>query len=276
MNVAQISPQVFTFTRQYEIFPMTAALILGRDLSVVFDTLLGPPDMVPVREILRQRAAGKPVVVVNSHHHWDHVWGNCAFPESAIVTHRRCLEKLLVDGEATLKEYQEKDHELESVRLAYPNVTFDESLTLHAGDLTVELIWTPGHTEDSIVAHVPELGLLLAGDMAEYPAPYLYVPGGTGQYIKQLQRLASLEVRQVVPSHGPVSGPELLVANANYFRRVCERVSWARSRGATREAMLEKTPFRECLDRWIELENNDYEEVHRHNLDRVWRDLEGS
>lgn len=275
MNVAQISPQVFTFTRGYEKFPMTAALILGRDLSVVFDTLLGPADMEPVLEIIRKQAPAKPVVVINSHYHWDHVWGNSAFPGSAIVAHRRCLDRLLADGELTLREYQEKDPKFQAVRLLFPNLTFDESLTLHAGDLTVELMWTPGHTEDSVVAHVPELGLLLAGDMAEYPTPFLYVPGGTGQYIKQLERLASLDLRRVILSHGPVTGPELLTANANYFRRILERVAGAKARGAAREVIL-AIPFRECLDRWIDPEDSGYEEVHRHNLDRVLRDLEAS
>lgn len=59
---------------------VTSWLVAGRDRAVLLDTGLGIAPIRPVAEA----AAGLPVTVVNTHHHFDHVGGNGEFDDVAV------------------------------------------------------------------------------------------------------------------------------------------------------------------------------------------------
>lgn len=201
-----------------------AALLLGRRRSVVVDTLTSPEDMAPLLAIATQH--GRPIVVVNTHADWDHVWGNAAFPGATIVGHQLCRARLLGDAErATLaQKRQEQPHRYAQVLLNPPDVTFATAMTLDLGGLTLELHHLPGHTEDCLVAYVPEQRLLLAGDCAEDPLPLLN-SGPLDGWIHDLRAWAARDVDTVVPSHGAISDPALLRENAAYLERLLDNTA---------------------------------------------------
>lgn len=51
------------------------------DRTVVFDTFLSPDAAQELRKFAEEAAGRKVSYVVNSHSHFDHVLGNCAFDE---------------------------------------------------------------------------------------------------------------------------------------------------------------------------------------------------
>jgi len=193
-----------------------AALLVGSKTAVVIDTLARPEDMAPFLALIDE--FGLPCTVVDTHADWDHAWGNCAFPKSAIVGHTDCFKRLRSrEARETLaRKRRERPGFYSSVRLAPPTATFDTQMTIDAGGFDVELHHLPGHTSDSIVAYVPANGLLIAGDCVEDPFPLLE-SGPLDGWIAGLRSWAQRDVRTVVPAHGPISGPELLVANADYL-----------------------------------------------------------
>jgi glyoxylase-like metal-dependent hydrolase (beta-lactamase superfamily II) len=195
-----------------------STVLLGERYTVVFDTLYSPRDMAPVSELADRRR--RPVLVVNSHADYDHVWGNGAFPLASIVGHEACRERFLDDGDvaATLRRLlPESPEEYSLVVLRPPDVTFSERLAIDAGGFSIVLHHLPGHKRDCIVAHVPEHGLLLGGDTIEDPIPLLD-DGPLGAWSAALRAWAArTDVHTVIPSHGPVSGTELLVRNADYL-----------------------------------------------------------
>jgi glyoxylase-like metal-dependent hydrolase (beta-lactamase superfamily II) len=193
-----------------------AAVVFGELCSVVVDTLICPEDMAPVRDLLAER--GLPVIVINTHADWDHTWGNSAFPDVPIIAHRLCRAAMLTEGVATLAQKREEEPErFASVTIVPPTVTFSEFMDIDLGGLTLSLHALPGHTADEIVVHLPELGVLLAGDAAEWPIPTT-ATGPLRPWAEALRAWAARDdVQTVVPSHGPVADAQLLLDNATYL-----------------------------------------------------------
>jgi glyoxylase-like metal-dependent hydrolase (beta-lactamase superfamily II) len=170
----------------------------------------------------------KPVrTVINTHHHWDHTFGNAAFPGAEIVGHRFCAPDMLRDygdpgarkrvfaGNAgstrdpSLKTYIESVGEASadsSFRLVPPTRLADERDTLAVGDLTFILYHTPGiHTRSNLTIFIPELGVVFGRwEFAEREKMKLE-PGADPAVIERVLkdiRATGKPVRFLIPGHG--------------------------------------------------------------------------
>ncbi len=238
------------------------------------DTLLGGDDMATVKNLLTERGEDRPLIVVNTHSHWDHVWGNMAFPGTLILAHRLCRETMERDAAAELARYHPQIEGLSPVEIVYPNILLSGTTVL-SSDITVEIHHTPGHTPDSMAVFLPEENLLIAGDTVEYPFPMAEWAGHIADYQAQLEHLSGWRVRRVIPGHGPASaGPELLRANVNYLLRLREQAAEAARRGLPLEEANDEIPLRSCLEDWIDLDGWGYEDLHlenvKHALNEAW------
>ena len=163
----QLAPSVWAHVIEAEGFPTLTAVVLTARRAVVVDTLTGPDEMAPVLEFLAAEAGDRRRLVVNTHHHWDHVFGNAAFAGVDIVAQRACPR--LIQAELQGGDESRRLSPPEGVPL--PTITFGDRLTYADADQTVHLIHTPGHSEDSLVVFLTESRLLLGGDTVEWPLP---------------------------------------------------------------------------------------------------------
>jgi glyoxylase-like metal-dependent hydrolase (beta-lactamase superfamily II) len=79
---------------------------------------------------------------------------------------------------------------------------------------------------------IPELRLLLAGDAAERPFPYVGDPDGLPMLRRSLRALAALAPATVIPCHGGPTNAELLARNLAYFDELERRARAALADGA--------------------------------------------
>lgn len=216
-RVTEILPGIWVAEVATRDFEVRAVALLGSSRMLVFDTLLRPSDMHPFAEL----AAGREVVTVYSHADWDHVWGTAGLPGRGgeIVAHEACAARFAVDVPATLEQRRAEEPGVwDDVELVVPTTLFETSLALEIDPWTVELRHTPGHTRDSLVAWVPEAGALLGGDTVEEPWPLSEEGLALGPWIASLERwVCEPALSTVIPSHGPVSGRELLERNIEYL-----------------------------------------------------------
>lgn len=246
-------------------FPTVGAVALTAKRAFVVDTLLGPRDMEPAKALLRERAGERRVVVVNTHHHWDHVYGNAAFPDEDIVAHRTCPR--LITAHSTGADESVPVPPPEGVPL--PTVTFGDRLSFADDDETVHLIHTPGHSEDSIVVFLPRARLLFAGDTVEWPLPNLARRGGTEHWVRTLRQLKQLPADLIVPSHGPAMGKEIVDANERYLLGLAGAAADGRGRGVPRGEL--EVPLAGLLPEGTAVDGV-YADVHRENVLRAWDD----
>ena len=152
-------------------------------------------------------AAGLPPArrLVYTHHHWDHVWGACAWPDVEIVGHRLGARLLADEADRPWSDAYLREQVAANVRLGPsfrarsravrdwtgftvvpPQTEFDHALTLPEG---VEVHHVGGrHAPDSTVVVVPDDGVLFIGD-AIYPPPYHLRQAGDGYDLAVAHRL---------------------------------------------------------------------------------------
>lgn len=201
---------------QLEEFDVRGVLLLTAHHAIIWDTLSHPRDMEPLLPLI----ADKTLTVIYSHADWDHVWGTVGLPAAEIVAHADCLARFSADVPAYLAQKQAAEpSRWESVRLLPPTRTFDKTLTLTFDSLTIELHHLPGHTLDCIVAFLPALGILLAGDTVETPLPVVNDDSPIQPWLVELDRWASdSRVQIVIPAHGRIGGRDIIVQTAQYLR----------------------------------------------------------
>lgn len=216
----------------------TAVVVTNR-FVVMVDTMAEPALAKAIVDRCRDAlTANRRLLVVNTHADWDHCWGNAAFAldgpfPAPIIAHELARERLRGEpARAKLAAKQGEHARFASVRLVEPDITFTDGLRVSGGDLTLELLPTPGHTPDHVSVWLPELGLLLAGDAAERPFPYVGDPDGLPALRKSLRALAALAPTTVIPCHGGPSDAGLLARNLAYFDDLERRARAAISGGA--------------------------------------------
>lgn len=190
-----------------------AGLIGG---SVVIDTAATQTRAERLRDEVA-RVGGAPRILVNTHHHGDHVFGNQFFDPATVVAHSRQRQEMIESGLGLTQLFPDVDWG--DLRLVPPALTFDDAITLHAGDLRVEVFHVgPAHTTNDVVAWIPDRRVLFCGDVALAGATPFCLMGSVSGSLRALDRLRALGASTIVPGHGPVSGPEVFDVTERYLR----------------------------------------------------------
>lgn len=214
MNIKRVGTRGYlaTFDKPY----LTNVYVInGSEHVFVCDTFLGPKPMQNLLSSLRKlHVINKPVVVFNSHHHYDHVWGNMHFPSSMILAHMDCRKRMEQTGKKDLVEFNQ--HAQGQVTVALPNVVFTDRVVF--SDEQVEFFHSPGHTSDSSSCFDEIDKILFVGDNVESAIPYLNEPN-LDSYESTLASYANTEWNSLVAGHDPlITDRSLLTRNLAYVK----------------------------------------------------------
>jgi glyoxylase-like metal-dependent hydrolase (beta-lactamase superfamily II) len=127
-----------------------------------------------------------------------------------------------------------------SAEVVLPTVTLLDRLTLHRGRRRIDIIHLGrGHTGSDIVVHLPEEGIVVAGDLVIHPVPYVGNPQShPGDWGETLGKLLALKHTVIVPGHGPVLRDDSYVRlMARLFSSMSQQVSAGVARGETLEQL---------------------------------------
>lgn len=235
----RISDGVYVFTSGLYA-EVTATVIFTDEGVVLVDTLPFPQETRQIREFIRQRGA-RVAYVINTHSHADHIYGTYLFPEAVVVAHYRCRQLMERHAETALAQAKEHTPQLAEVKIRYPELMFNETMTLRIGGKTIELNYSPGHSRDVITVHVIEERLMVASDTV-MPVPYI-VGGDLDDLILSLQAIQNKNLENLVQGHGEVllrgEIEETLAANINYLRTIDRLVRERIARGVPRAGILD-------------------------------------
>jgi glyoxylase-like metal-dependent hydrolase (beta-lactamase superfamily II) len=219
-EVYKVAPATFAIYEPHQSEETISYLIVGTKQAVLFDTGMG---ITSIQKIVRQLTS-RPVVVMNSHTHDDHVGDNWEFPfvfgmDTAFTRTNakgsvQDAQEEVAPGEICGELPKGFDPKTYRTKPWHISITIRDGFKVNLGGRTVEVIATPGHTPDAISLIDRENGLLFTGD-TYYPAPiWLYRPETDMKaYLASVKKLQALkpQVKMVLGAHNiPVAQPEVL------------------------------------------------------------------
>ena len=239
------------FVRRYTFFDQNIVVVLGRDEALVLDTRT---THIQAREILDDlRELGSPVVgiVVNSHGHYDHAFGNRVFRPAPIWGHERCASMLREAGErmraAAAAETPDLRGDLAEVIIDPPDRTFaaQASICLDDGREVSLRYLGRGHTDNDVVMRIDGTDVLCAGDLVENGAPPYFGDGYPMDWPATAEALLALvgPSTVVVPGHGDPAGRAFVESQVSAFRAVADAARRVHGGEATVDDVLPLVPY---------------------------------
>ncbi len=202
------------FVRRYrtwndEPFDQNVGAVLGADGVAIVDTRASHRRADELREDLAALTRQPVVAVVNTHHHWDHTWGNGRFADVARWGHVRCAERVASDSADKRRQIRDAEpslaEELDEVAFTPPDRTFTDAAILDLDDRQLELRHLGrGHTDNDVIIVVPDANVLFAGDLLENDAAPGFGDAYPIAWAATALRLSTLVNGPVVPGHGSV------------------------------------------------------------------------
>ena len=164
-------------------------LLLGDSRAIIFDAGTGQRDIRAVVESLTDL----PLTFIPSHLHYDHLGNEVVFEKTALID----LPHLRQRATDNILPLTRVEHLGEVEGYALPELMIHEWLvpneTIDLGNRRLLVLFTPGHTEDSISLFDEAAGYLFSGDFL-YPGPlYGFLPNSNmGDYLQGAQTIESV------------------------------------------------------------------------------------
>ena len=201
---------VGVYRRRYASLDLNVGVVVGADGLLIVDSRASHSQARELRDELADLTELPVHWVVNTHWHWDHVFGNAMFPEARLWGQRECRNHLIEHGEeekaAALKSVgPEHAHQIDEVVVTPPEYVVGTARAIDLGGRTVTLEHIGlGHTNSDLVVTVSDAPVLFAGDLLEEGAPPCFGDGYPMAWPETVDRLRDRIRGVVVPGHGDV------------------------------------------------------------------------
>ena len=246
------------FAWRYKFFNQQIGVILGGGDVAVIDTRTTHAQAREILKDLRELTRDPVTVVVDTHWHFDHTFGNSMFRPASIWGHARTVDRLRAQGRDAIEEVAAEipaiASDIREVVIDPPDRTFDDRATIAVGDRAVELTYLGrAHTDTDIVITVPDAGVLFAGDLLEAEAPPSFGDSYPLEWPDTVERMLPLVSGAVVPGHGRVGDRRFVDDQLADFKSLAALARDIHRGGLSLEEALAEAPFgaaaRDAFDR---------------------------
>jgi glyoxylase-like metal-dependent hydrolase (beta-lactamase superfamily II) len=287
MELVAVAPEVFACLQPDAGLGASNSAFVGRGGGLVVDAFYDLPRTRRLRDLYAGVASEAPTRLVNTHHNGDHCWGNQVFAElgAEVIGHRRCAEYFtreatpelfvaLAEAESPppgMEAFVEalRRFDFHGITLTPPTTLIDGDVALDLDGLEVRLLSVgPAHTAGDVVVHVPEHGVVVAGDILFHRCTPLGWEGTFDNWIAALARLEALEPAVVVPGHGPLADVDGLRGMREYLAYVRGEARAHHDAGRTVLEAAERIELGPYTG-WTEPERLVFQ------VDRAYRELDG-
>lgn len=189
-------------------YMVNSTLILGDTGAILIDTGFTDEIGAHLRAHIAQ-ITSKPVkVIINTHHHGDHTFGNAAFPEAHVIS-SEMARKLLLAAEGEWLAIIEA-----SVGRKFPNTRAVPASEVYPKNTRTDMVidgvkmrlWIPeaAHTLGDLMVWLPEDQVLVGGDILVNQITPNFRDAVVKQWVEALAQVQQLPAKTIIPGHGPL------------------------------------------------------------------------
>jgi cyclase len=252
IHIQQIAKDVYS---QAEMRGANTTFVVTSEGIVLIDL---PPDIENGKRWLEEvKKHGEIRFVINTEAHHDHWVTNSLFGHN-IIAHEACRELMLIMDHKFIRErtallYVDPFPYPDDFEIRLPNITFSKNMTLRLGQITFQLIHTPGHMEGQIAVYIPERKVLCTGDtiINRMRAPY-HDAITDDRWLDSMRTLDKLDVEHIVPGHGDlIQGKDFIKTQTEVYKGFLKAVKEGKTKGVkiSEEINREFDPFYDVLPR---------------------------
>ncbi len=240
------------YVHAYDHLAINICVVRGGDELLVVDSRSSPTEAAGLVADLEDFAPARVRMLVNTHAHFDHTFGNQQFgPDSfldvPIYGHHRLPAHLDQYERPRLAAWHhdpdgEPERDWHDVRITPPTCLVAASRTLTVGERPVDLHpLGAGHTDTDLVLHVPDSRAWIVGDVVEASGPPMY---GSGCFPLGLPRQLAVLLDEledgdvVVPGHGPLVDRGFVASQLTEVEQLAQQLRLAHRAGDTVEQAL--------------------------------------
>jgi quinoprotein relay system zinc metallohydrolase 2 len=269
--LSEIADGVFAFRGKNELVTpgnegaiCNLGLVVGDEAAAVIDS---GGSLVEAQAFIAaiKEVTPKPVrFLINTHMHPDHIFGNAAFRDvgATVIGHKNLPRALEARGAFYLQ--------MEGIDIVPPAQLVADHFELDLGGRVLDLrAWKAAHTDNDLTVFDVRTRTLFAGDLV-FIEHLPTLDGSLLGWIRQMDALAAIDARRVVPGHGPVAAdwPEALEAQRRYFEVLA---------GDIRQAIADGRPLAETVKTAGQSEASNwalFDEYNERNATAAYAELE--
>jgi 2-keto-4-pentenoate hydratase/2-oxohepta-3-ene-1,7-dioic acid hydratase in catechol pathway/glyoxylase-like metal-dependent hydrolase (beta-lactamase superfamily II) len=227
-----------------------AGLVVGDGASLLVDTLFDLPLTREMLAAMRPITDAAPITdALITHSNGDHTHGNQLLDRSVRIIAAAGTAEEIAHGVAPAMLTMTQIGDLGPVATRYvrdrfghfdfrgitlrnADETFDRELTIYVGGRQIRLVnLGPSHTAADSVVHVPDAGVLFAGDLLFIGCTPIVWAGPIANWVAACDAMIALDTPTVVPGHGPVTDPDGIRAARGYLVHITEQADAAYRKG---------------------------------------------
>lgn len=235
-----------------------AGIIDLGEQTLIFDAFLTPQAAAELLTVAEEISSSPVKLVVNSHHHLDHIGGNQVFPETTTIVSTSVTRALIAeqaaqqlaalqeqgahrlvelekqaatarksaerqDAQQALAQWRFLQEALPTWQFRLPTTTFDQRLVLYGRQRQVELItYGGGHSQSDAILYLPAEKIVFMGDLLSIQCHPALHDGDPGEMPRILDLVKRLQPQTLVPGHGPVGSLSDIQAMQQYLATMTE------------------------------------------------------
>lgn len=203
-----------------------AGAILLDEYIIAVDATMRPDTSRIFRKMLEDKYHRPVRYLCVTHYHADHVFGLKHFKDATIFASSQIAENLKLSPDWSPQAFAARKNDdptarewLDDVEFIIPSMLFQRRIDIIDRDKTIEFHHAGGHTSCSVFAYFAGENILFAGDLI-FAGQFPYAGDATcdpEQWIATLKSWLDLDISQVIPGHGPLTGVDEIKKHLELF-----------------------------------------------------------